>query len=321
MPDTALLISMLVFACISFVTLGLFFIFNIRERQQGLINKIKKGTDRPSPEKKVTSLSNDSDIKNFFFTNILSPLGNFLKPKSDDESTYCRKNLVMAGYRKRNALVLFYGFKVFTSIVVLAFVSILKMLVLDAVPSLNYMILLLCSALLGFYLPNVWLRYMISKRQRKILEGLPDALDMMIVCVEAGMGLDSAISRAAKEIALSNKEVADELNLVTLELRAGKLRRDALRNLAARVGMEELNSLVSLLIQTDKFGTSIAQALRVHSEAMRDKRFQRADELAAKLPVKLVIPLIFFIFPSIFVVLAGPAAIRIVRNIFPLLGG
>lgn len=320
MHNTPLLISILVFAGMAFLASGLFYLLHIRTKQQSMINKIKKGTDKPSPVEKAPSVPDESHIKNYFFAHILSPLGNFLKPKSDDGTTHFRKNLIMAGYRKRNALVLFYGTKVFTGIVLLLCVSVFKMLVLNALPSINFLILVICAASLGFYLPNVWLRIMISNRQRKILEGLPDALDMMIVCVEAGMGLDSAISRAAKEISLSNKEVGDELNLVTLELRAGKLRRDALRNLATRIGMEEINSLVSLLIQTDKFGTSIAQALRVHSEAMRDKRFQRADELAAKLPVKLVLPLIFFIFPSIFVVLAGPAAIRIVRNIFPLLG-
>jgi tight adherence protein C len=320
MQDNALLISILVFTGIILLSSGLFYVFNISIKRKGLIEKIKKGTEEPPGEEKINSRSNNSDNKSSISFNILESLGNPLKPKSDGDITSLRKNLVMAGYRKRKALVIFYGSKMLAGIILSICFSVFKFMAINALPSMNFIVLFIFIALFGFYLPNIWLRLMISKRQRKILEGLPDALDMMIVCVEAGMGLDSAISRAAKEIKLSNKEVSDELNLVTLELRAGKLRRDALRSLGTRIGLEEVNGLVSLLIQTDKFGTSVAQALRVHSESMRDKRFQRADELAAKLPVKLVLPLIFFIFPSIFVVLAGPAAIRIIRNIFPLLG-
>ena len=162
---------------------------------------------------------------------------------------------------------------------------------------------------------------MISERQRKILEGFPDVLDLMVVCVEAGMGLDAAIFRAGKEIELKNRVISEEFKLLSLELRAGKSRQDALRSLAMRVNLEDVNSLISLLIQTDKFGTSVAQALRVHSEAMRVKRFQMAEEIAAKLPVKLVFPLILFIFPSLFVVLLGPAMINIYRILLPRLGG
>jgi tight adherence protein C len=176
-------------------------------------------------------------------------------------------------------------------------------------------------ALIGYFLPNYWLTLVTAKRKSKIMEGFPDALDLMVVCVEAGMGLDAAIFRAGREIELKNKIISEEFKLLSLELRAGKTRREALRNLAMRIDLEDVNSLISLLIQTDRFGTSIAQALRVHSDSMRDKRQLMAEEIAAKLPVKLVFPLICFIFPSLFVVLLGPAAIRIYRNLFPYLGG
>ncbi len=136
---------------------------------------------------------------------------------------------------------------------------------------------------------------------------------MLVVCVEAGMGLDAAISRVGEEMQLTHKILSDELNQVTLELRAGKHRQEALRNLAQRTDLEDLASLVSLLIQTDKFGTSISQSLRVYSDTMRTKRFQRAEEIAAKIGVKMSFPLILFIFPSLFVVIMGPAMIRVYR--------
>jgi tight adherence protein C len=178
---------------------------------------------------------------------------------------------------------------------------------------LQVMLVSIAVAVFGFYLPDIWLKIRTANRKDKITRGFPDALDLLVVCVEAGMGLDAAINRVAEEISLSNKILSDELKVLNLELRAGKPRRDALQDLAVRTGLEDVSSLVTLLIQTDKFGTSIARALRVHSDSMRTARFQRAEELAAKLPVKLLIPLIFFIFPSLFVVIIGPAGIRIAK--------
>jgi len=160
-----------------------------------------------------------------------------------------------------------------------------------------------------------------NQRKEWIRAGLPDALDLMVVCVVAGTGLDAAINRVAEEMELSNQPLSQEFKTLGLELRAGKSRQDALRNLAFRTDLEEVSSLVTLLIQTEKFGTSIAQALRVHSEAMRTRRFQKAEEIAAKLPIKLVFPLILFILPSLFVVILGPAAITIFRTLLSGLRG
>ena len=165
----------------------------------------------------------------------------------------------------------------------------------------------------GFYLPEIWLRRRIANRRERIFLGLPDLLDLLVICVEAGMGLDAAFSRVAEEMRLSNRVLSDEFRLLNLELRAGKLRRDAMRDLALRVGLEDMRSLVTVLIQTERFGTSIADALRVFSDSLRTKRFQRAEEIAAKLPVKLMLPLILFIFPALFVAILGPAAINIAR--------
>jgi tight adherence protein C len=150
-----------------------------------------------------------------------------------------------------------------------------------------------------------------SRRKDKISRGIPDALDILVVCVEAGMGLDAAMNRVADEIKLNNKPLSEELKLYNLELRAGKSRQDALRNLGLRIDIEDVRNFATLLIQTDKFGTSIAQALRTYSDTFRTKRYMKAEEIAAKLPVKLVVPLILFIFPSLLVTIMGPAAIRI----------
>jgi len=165
------------------------------------------------------------------------------------------------------------------------------------------------------------LKWRVDKRKEKILKGFPDALDLMVVCLEVGTSLDAAIYRVGEEMKLGNKVLSEEFKLLSLELRAGKQRRDALRNLALRTDSEDVSTLVSLLIQTDKFGTSVAQALRVHSDSMRTKRYQRAEEVATKLPVKLLFPLILFFFPSLFVILLGPAVIQIIRILLPRLPG
>ena len=174
-------------------------------------------------------------------------------------------------------------------------------------------------ALVGFYLPDFWLMIKSDIRREKLLEGIPDGLDLLVVCVEAGMGLDGAIHRVAEETQLTHPILSDELKLMNLELRAGKSRQDALRNLALRTNIDAMNSLVTLLIQTDKFGTSVAKALRIFSDSFRTQRYQKAEEFAAKMPVKLIIPLVLFIFPSLFVVIVGPPAIQIYK--YFILGG
>jgi tight adherence protein C len=180
---------------------------------------------------------------------------------------------------------------------------------------LNILITLGVATLAGFYFPDLCLKLWIGWRKEQIISGFPDALDLLVVCVEAGMGIDAAINRVAEEIRMSSRVISDELRLLNLELRAGKGRADALRNLGIRTDVEEVRSFTTLLIQTDRFGTSVAQALRVHSDGMRTRRHQKAEELAAKLPVKLMFPLILFIFPAIFVVIVGPAAIQIYHAI------
>ena len=168
-------------------------------------------------------------------------------------------------------------------------------------------------------LPEVFLQWRISKRQKKLRRALPDALDLLVICVEVGLGLDQALMRVSEELAIVHPELSNELELVNLEMRVGKTRIDALRELARRTGLEDIKTLVAMMIQTERFGTSIAQALRVHSDELRTKRRQRAEEMSAKTSVKMVGPLVFFIFPALMVVILGPAVITLVRQLLPAL--
>jgi tight adherence protein C len=179
--------------------------------------------------------------------------------------------------------------------------------------------LALCVA--GLYLPTFWLSRRIANRQRAVAEGFPDALDMMVVCVEAGLSLDASFNRVGAELTRTHPALATQFALVSLELRAGKSRADALRNLADRIGLDEINSFVTLMIQSDSLGTSISQTLTVHADEMRNKRMMRAEEQAHKLPVKLTIPLVIFILPCMMTVILLPGIIGIIRKLLPALAG
>ena len=317
--NMSLIIASLVFMSVILFLAGASSYRNYMTGRKKIIEKIKSPDSSPPYEQPSDVFSPvDTGLKGRFL-GFIGSLGSWIKPDSDEQISNMRATLMKAGYRRLNAIPVYFGFKLFlTAALPIGFFN-LKALFMQPVPYMNLMIILTALGLTGFLMPNLWLRYRISDRKRQMFEGFPDALDLLVVCVEAGMGMDAAISRTGKEMQLSNKEVAEEFNLLSLELRAGKARKDALRNLAKRIDLEEVNSLVSLLIQTDKFGTSIAQALRTHADAMRVKRYQMAEELAAKLPVKLVFPLILFIFPTLFVVLVGPAAIKIYNALFPVL--
>lgn len=238
-------------------------------------------------------------------------LGKRLGPEKDHGGiSRLRIRFLRAGLRRQSIPYVFYGVKAFLAIMLPLVFLALRISVFQIInPRMTFAV---CTglALAGYYLPDVWLRVKTSRRRRKIFEGLPDALDLLVVCVEAGMGVDAAINRVAEELSLSNRELSDELKLYTLEFRAGKTREAALRNLADRINLDDLRGLVMLLIQAERFGMSIAQSLRVFSDSFRTQRFQRAEEMAAKLPVKLVLPMMIFIFPTLFIVIMGPTAIR-----------
>jgi len=317
MVGLEILIIFLTFIAMMLFTLGIYFFVGHKQEQWRLSKRIKQigGVIRSEEFADVFYKLKDQVVK------VVGSLGKIVKPKSKGGASHLQKNLLRAGYRRESASVIFLGLKAFLAIVFLGASVLIRIWVLKTISSFHLILFSIVLAYIGFYLPNLWLRIKSARREGKILEGFPDALDLMVVCVEAGIGLDAAINRVGEEMKLSNKVLAEEFRLLSLELRAGKQRRDALRNLATRTGLEDVSSLVSLLIQTDKFGTSVAQALRVHSESMRIKRYQKAEELATKLPVKLVFPLIVFIFPSIFVTVLGPAIIQIFRILLPGLAG
>jgi tight adherence protein C len=233
-------------------------------------------------------------------------------PRSAKELGSLRLRLVQAGYRRDEALTIFFGIRVLFSLTLFALFS-------TSVITRPNMTLALGGLALGYLLPGMVLARLAKRRAHRIRLSLADALDLLVVSVEAGLGLDQALQRVATELAFAYPDLSDELRLINLELRAGKPRAEALRNLADRTGVDDLSSLVTMLIQTDKFGTSVAQSLRVYSETLRTKRRQRAEEAAAKTGVKMVFPLVFCIFPVIWIVTIGPAAIRFVTVLFPLM--
>jgi tight adherence protein C len=242
--------------------------------------------------------------------NVLRRLGR-VAPQSTGEMSKLRQRLVMAGYRSQDALVVFFGLRIVISV---------GMFLLLATPILGRPNLAMALAACGaaYVAPGMVLARLVKRRQHRIRLGLPDALDLLVVSVEAGLGLDQAIQRVGDELAFAHPDLCGELRLINLELRAGKARSEALHNLAERTGVDDVQSLVAMLVQTDKFGTSVAQSLRVHSETLRTKRRQRAEEAAAKTGVKMVFPLVFCIFPAIWVVTIGPAAIRFVKVLGPM---
>jgi tight adherence protein C len=251
----------------------------------------------------------------------LSTLGEAARPKNEDELSQVRQNLARAGYRRHEAIFAFYGAKLFCAVLLPAAFALVSLSGLTKLSSAALIGLFVIMALVGFYLPHLWIMVKISGRKQKVAEGFPDALDLMVVCVESGLGLDAAIDKVGEELKTTNKVLSEEFQLLNLSMRAGQSRQDALRGLGTRTDLEDVHNLVTLLIQTDRFGTSIAQTLRVHSDTMRTKRHQKAEAMAAKLPVKLLFPLIFFIFPSLFIAILGPAVIQIYRVLLPTLGG
>lgn len=253
---------------------------------------------------------------------IAGPLAKLSLPAEGWEKSNLRLRFMRAGFRRASAPAIYFGLKTLLAILLplLLFVAV-AMSGAKEIRVLGVSVGLLLAAVLGYYLPTVLLNIRIARRQRDIFEALPDALDLLIVCVEAGLALDAAIARVSREISLRSPALSEELHLVGLEIRAGASRNAALRNLALRTGVEDVDALVAMLTQADRFGTSIADSLRVQGDMLRTKRQQRAEEAAAKIPLKLLFPLIFCIFPALLLVLLGPAFIQIYRILLPTLTG
>jgi tight adherence protein C len=234
-------------------------------------------------------------------------------PSSEQETATLRAILIRAGFRSESAVPVFYGLRIIATVAML----ILAFLLMARMPSDNPMMkvaLLACSAMAGWILPKFFLEKKVKKRQEILRLSLPDMLDMLVVSVEAGLGLDQAMQHVARELSLAHPELCEELSLVTLEMRAGKRRADALRNFAERTGESEVRKLMAILIQNDRFGTSMGESLRNHSDFMRTRRRQQAEERAGKVGVKLVFPIFFCILPSMLLVAVGPAILQIVHG-------
>lgn len=252
---------------------------------------------------------------------VAGPLAKLALPTGGWDSSGLRLRFLNAGLRHASWPILYFGAKTALALGLPA----LFMLTLgmssqpwggQLVAQHGSKAILLVSLVLasfGYYLPNVLLSVRTARHQRELFEAFPDAIDLIIVCIEAGLGLDAAIARTTEELRLRSPALADELHLVGLELRVGASRTQALRNLALRTGLEEASALVAMLLQADRFGSSIADSLRVHADDLRSRRQLKAEEAAAKIPLKLLFPLIFCIFPSLMLVLIGPAAISIYR--------
>jgi tight adherence protein C len=228
-------------------------------------------------------------------------------PKSPKDMTRLRRLLATAGYHSTLAATIYAACEVLLPVALA-----LTVFIVHGLSRGGWMFVAIAAAV-GYFLPSLWLSQKTAARQKEITNGLPDALDLFIVCIEAGSSIDQAILKSSEELAISYPALAEELTLVINETRAGKPRVEAFKNFAARTKVDDVRALSAMLVQTDRFGTSIAQALRTHAETARTKRRQRAEEKAAKIGVKLVFPLVFFLFPALYVVILGPAVIEYVR--------
>jgi tight adherence protein C len=234
-------------------------------------------------------------------------------PVSPTEVSQTRAWLIQAGYRDPQHVTIYRGMRVLFA--ALGFFSVFVFTGFDS------LLLLTGVTAFGFFIPRFLLKKKLKERQRRIRIGLPDGLDLTVICVEAGLSLDQAMMRVGDDLRTAHPELSGEFHLFNLETRAGKPRAEALRNLAERTGVDDIRSLVGTLIQTDRFGTSVAQALRVHSDSLRTERRQRAEEQAAKTTVKMIIPLVLFVMPSLLVVTVGPAIIQLLHIFMPAAAG
>lgn len=250
------------------------------------------------------------------FRDLVQRMGKLI-PASPKDVTVMQRRLIRGGFRKEHALRYLYGAKVMFGIGLPLLTA--TFVAGYAGDPTNRLIAVLLAAAMGFFGPNEYVRMAAKRRQKEISRGLPNALDLLVVCVESGLGLDQAIIQVSKELEYAHAAISEEFALVNLELKAGKRRVEALRNLADRTASEDLKKLVAVLIQADRFGTGVAQSLRAHADYMRVQARQIAEEKAAKLGVKLVFPIFFCILPSLFVVTVGPVVVKIMRELIPMM--
>lgn len=302
-----LIITISTFVCISFGVLGLYWLVN--RPQSAATERLKKMSERSSGAAATTSLAFEERPGSDLAERIAAPL-NKLVPPSAAEARKLQKQLMHAGFRGQNAPLIYRAAQVAS---LAAFPGAVAVGCAVLGRSLNSAILFILFAfVMGFFLPRTFLARMIRRRQLLIRWGLADALDLMVVSIEAGLGLNAAMLRVSDEMKDVHPDISEEFALANLEIRVGRDREEALRNLAERTGVDDLCSLVAMLIQADRFGTSIARAVRVFSDSLRTKRRQRAEQAAQKAAVKLLFPLTCFLFPTLFIAILGPAALSLI---------
>lgn len=310
MENTALTLSIATFVVIIMLYWALVLFLSARSKERDLLKRTEKWSEKEEDAGVPVAGERDSQRKGLFGFS-------FGKKKDDlNASIYADTPLFYqrAGIYNRRSIRAYQVLRVLlllTPLALLATSHFVYQRPLNSVISLA----VLAFCYVGYSLPVFWLRLIARSRKKGLNRTFPDAMDLLMVCVEAGMGIDSAIRRVSNEIYITSPELAKELQILSLELKTGRSRNSCLKNLAQRTDIPDVNNLVSLLIQADKYGTGVANALKIHAEEMRQKRYSRLEELAAKLPVKLTVPLILFIFPAFFAVIVGPAAIRVLRVI------
>ncbi len=310
-----MLILVLVFFAVTGLALGAAFWFN---RSEAVKQRLDQLVSHDGSGEKSLTAGSEWQAK---LVKMVGPMARLSATKTGWEESALRVRFMQAGLRAASWPAIYFACKTVLALLLPGlFVMYQGLSAVQLTLNTNVLILLVLAAI-GYYLPNVLLANATGRRHIELQDALPDALDLMLVCVEAGLGLDAAMNRAASEIGLRSKALSDELNLVALELRMGVKRENALRNLALRTGVDDISSFVAMLVQADRFGTNVAAALRIQAETMRTHRSLRAEERAAKIPLKLLFPLIFFIFPSLMLVLMGPAMISIYRILLPTMGG
>ena len=298
------LLPVLVFLSVTIGLIGVFFWLTPTKTEQRI--KALAAPDEKSPW-----------IENI--VKIAGPFARLSTPEGGWDKSPLRVKFFNAGIRGEDASLIYFAAK---TLLPLVFAALAFLALRNANQSdLTFLLYVAVSAMAGCYLPNIFLHFKIKARQREIFENFPDASDLMLVCIEAGLGLDAGLTKVAEEIQIKSVVLAEELHLTNLEMRAGGTREKSLKNLALRTGVEEIGTFATMLTQADKFGTSIGESLRVYSDDLRHKRQIRAEELAAKVPTKMLFPLVLCIFPSIIMVIMGPAAIQIIRTILPMIGG
>jgi tight adherence protein C len=299
-----LIIPALVFLAVS-LALGGFFLWLVPTRTEQRLQAMAPASEKTEWTETVVKLA--------------GPIARLSLPSGGWETSPLRIRFLNAGFRSEHMRLIYFAAK---TVLPLLFGG-LAFVLLRTVDqnSMTLLLNVLVFALLGCYAPNILLHWAAKRRRREIFENFPDAADLMLICVEAGLGLDAALTKVAEEMRRKSVALADELHLTNLEMRAGGTREKSMRNLALRTGVEEISTFVSMLTQADRFGTSVGDSLRIFSDDLRHKRQVRAEEAAAKVPTKMLIPLVLCIFPSIIMVIMGPAAIQVIRIMLPLLTG